>query len=116
MDANVLFGLAALVTAIATLLGVFLQNRRMNTRIDGSATRNEVDVLRDEVKDLEKRIDNINKAHDEEVGALKKRVVDLENEYRRERENNLTLMDYISNLRKLLISAGMNVPEMPKLR
>lgn len=50
-----------------------------------------------------------------EVARLQQRVSVLETDYEKERKNNFTLLDYISLLRSLMITAGITVPDMPKL-
>jgi hypothetical protein len=60
------------------------------------------------------RKDEITLLHDE-IARLQKRVSTLEGDQEREQRNKMTLQDHISALRRLLIQAGIQMPEMPAL-
>ena len=52
--------------------------------------------------------------HDELVD-LRERVKTLEEDFKKERNNNFVLLDYIGLLRGLMVAAGIKVPDMPHL-
>ncbi len=85
--------LIAIAGFLTALVAIASQWRSAKTQ----AKKDEVQLLRDEVTRLQGRVET------------------SEANYEKARRNNALLQDYIARLRSLMISAGIQVPEMPKL-